>query len=122
MSGLSAQRALDEITRCAEQVSRLTGSIGRWFRPSGTPRATTTILRAAASAGYANSLAYDVDPRDYQDPGADAVTSRVLADARPGAIVSLHLGHRCTVDAMPALLDGLAKRSLVPVTVTQLPR
>ena len=64
-----------EITRCADVLRRLTGSAGRWFRPSGTVRATPAILEAAGRAGYATSLSYDVDPADYADPGAAAVTN-----------------------------------------------
>jgi peptidoglycan/xylan/chitin deacetylase (PgdA/CDA1 family) len=120
MRGLSAAAAYDEIATCAAELHRLVGSAGRWFRPSGTPRATPTILRAAAKAGYTTSLAYDVDPLDYTDPGADAVTRRTLAGARPGSVVSLHLGHRGTVQAMPALLDGLHSRGLRAVTASSL--
>jgi peptidoglycan/xylan/chitin deacetylase (PgdA/CDA1 family) len=120
MRGLSSTRALDEIVRCAQQLKHLTGSMGRWFRPSGTPRATSTILKAAALAGYAHSLAYDVDPLDYRDPPADVIVQRVLAKVRPGSIVSLHLGHPGTVQAMPALLDGLNGRGLHPATTSEL--
>ncbi|MFL6240242.1 MAG: polysaccharide deacetylase family protein [Actinomycetes bacterium] len=120
MRRLSATQAFDEIDRCAATLRALSGSPGRWFRPSGTPRATSTILRAAAKAGYQTSLAYDVDPRDYQDPGADAVVSRTLAAVRPGSVVSLHLGHKGTVDAMPAILDGLQSAGLRAVTTSEL--
>jgi peptidoglycan/xylan/chitin deacetylase (PgdA/CDA1 family) len=120
MRTLSSARAFEEIARCASTLQRLTGSPGRWFRPSGTPRATATILRAAGKAGYSRSLAYDVDPRDYTDPGASAVVRRTLSAVRPGSIVSLHLGHRGTVDALPALLDGLRQRGLRAVTTSAL--
>lgn len=109
-----------EITRCADVLRRLTGSQGRWFRPSGTVHATSAILEAAGRAGYATSLSYDVDPADYADPGAAAVASRVLAAVRAGSIVSLHLGHLGTVQAMPAILDGLRSRGLAAVTMSDL--
>jgi peptidoglycan/xylan/chitin deacetylase (PgdA/CDA1 family) len=109
-----------EITRCADVLRRLTGSAGRWFRPSGTVHATQAILEAAGRAGYGTSLSYDVDPADYADPGAAAITSRVLAAVRAGSIVSLHLGHLGTVQAMPAILDGLRSRGLAAVTMSDL--
>jgi peptidoglycan/xylan/chitin deacetylase (PgdA/CDA1 family) len=120
MRRLSATSALDEITRCARELSKLTGSVGRWFRPSGTPHATDTILTAAARAGYAHSLSYDVDPLDYQDPPPADIVNRVMASVRPGSIISLHLGHAGTVRALPQLLDGLHTRGLSPVTVSGL--
>jgi peptidoglycan/xylan/chitin deacetylase (PgdA/CDA1 family) len=109
-----------EITRCADVLRRLTGSAGRWFRPSGTAHASPAILEAAGRAGYVTSLSYDVDPEDYADPGAAAVTARVLAAVRAGSIVSLHLGHVGTVQAMPAILDGLRSRGLPVVTMSEL--
>ncbi len=120
LTGLGARAVHREIAQCAEVLRRLTGSTGRWFRPSGTARATPLIEAQARRAGYPTCLAYDVDPRDYSDPGAPAVVARVLAGVRPGSIVSLHLGHRGTLDAMPDILGGLHRRRLLPVTVSDL--
>ena len=120
MPQLSAAAATTEVQRCADVLDRLTGSPRRWFRPSGTPTSTPVIRAAATAAGYGACLSYDLDPRDYQDPGPDLVTSRVLAGAVPGSVVSLHLGHPGTVAALPALLRGLADRGLAPVTASTL--
>jgi peptidoglycan/xylan/chitin deacetylase (PgdA/CDA1 family) len=65
-------------------------------------------------------VSYDVDSLDYTDPGPDAVVTTVLGLARRGSIISLHLGHPGTVTAMPAILHGLARRRLRPVTLTEL--
>lgn len=121
MRRLPAATAYDEIARCRDELTKLTGKPGVWFRPSGTPRATATILAAAGRAGYRTSVAYDVDPHDYQDPGAAAVRQRVRAAVRPGSIVSLHLGHSGTVQAMPGILEDLAAAQLRPVGLSALP-
>ena len=120
MRRLSSAQARREVSRAAALLTSLTGSRGSWFRPSGTPRSTGTIRRAAAASGYHRCLAYDVDPLDYTDPGSALVASRVHRDAVSGSIVSLHLGHPGTVAALPAILDGLAQRGLRAVTVTDL--
>ena len=109
-----------EVSRCADVLRRLTGSVGAAFRPSGGPTINAPIVAAATLAGYRTVVGYDVDPSDNLDPGAAAVASRVLADVRAGSIVSLHLGHRGTVDALPHILDGLSTRGLRPVTVPRL--
>ena len=109
-----------EVSRCADLLQRLTGSVGAAFRPSGGPTINAPIVTAATLAGYRTVVGYDVDPSDNHDPGAAAVASRVLRDVRAGSIVSLHLGHRGTVDALPKILDGLASRGLRPVTVPRL--
>lgn len=46
--------------------------------------------------------------------------SRTLAAVQPGSIVSLHLGHQGTVDALSGILQGLADKGLAAVTVTRL--
>jgi peptidoglycan/xylan/chitin deacetylase (PgdA/CDA1 family) len=114
----------EEITRCRDTLARLAGQPGRWFRPSGTVNGVDdpgpVVLAQAAAAGYPTVIGYDVDPADYADPGASAVIDRTLSAVRAGSIVSLHTGHQGTVDALPAILDGLASSRLRPVTVSDL--
>lgn len=120
MLGLSKAQVTTEVDRAAAELDRLTGSIGRWFRPSGTPRSDADIRTAAVKAGYGACLLYDVDPLDYKDPGPAAVERRFAAQVRPGSIVSLHLGHEGTLAAMPTLLTTLKKKGLRAVTATEL--
>ncbi|MCP2314577.1 polysaccharide deacetylase family protein [Kitasatospora paracochleata] len=120
MSALDPERAYAEIAGCAERLERLTGSKGRWFRPSRARDCTPTVAAQALRAGYEHCLGYDLDSRDFTDPGASAVRDTVLGRVRPGSIVSLHFGHQGTVAALPAILDGLTARNLRPVTATEL--
>ena len=122
IKALPADRAYAEIAACANELKQLTGSIGTWFRHSQTVHSTPTIEAQAAKAGYATCLSYDVDSLDYTDPGAAAITKTTLGRVQPGSIVSMHFGHLGTVTAMPAILDGLHRRGLRPVTVTELMR
>jgi peptidoglycan/xylan/chitin deacetylase (PgdA/CDA1 family) len=123
-TALSASAMLTEIERCRDVLTRLTGSGGRFFRPSGTDDGTADpgarVMTAAGNAGYPYVAGFDVDPLDYRDPGAATVTQRTLAAVAPGSIVSLHFGHPGTVAAMPAILDGLAAKGLTPVTLSTL--
>ncbi|MCU1591154.1 MAG: polysaccharide deacetylase [Frankiales bacterium] len=117
---LSPSAIRSEVSRCAALLQRLTGSPGAAFRPSGGPTITPPMVAAATASGYDLVLGYDVDPSDNLDPGASAVASRVLAGARPGSIVSLHLGHAGTVEALPHILSGLRSRGLHAVTAPRL--
>jgi peptidoglycan/xylan/chitin deacetylase (PgdA/CDA1 family) len=119
MRRMSEAEAYAEITGGRQAVTRYTRA-PQWFRPSGTPHATSEILTAAGRAGYRSSLSFDVDPADYTDPGATAVVGRVLRQVRPGSVVSLHFGHAGTVAALPRILDGLRARGLEAVTVSTL--
>jgi peptidoglycan/xylan/chitin deacetylase (PgdA/CDA1 family) len=121
---LAPAAMLSEITRCRDVLVRLTGSGGTYFRPSGTDDGVAApspaVLDAAWQGGYPTVLGFDVDPLDYQDPGATVVTQRTLAAVKAGSIVSLHFDHAGTVDALPAILDGLVAKGLTPVTASKL--
>ncbi len=117
---LSSAAATAEIEKGAKAVAAIDGSSPYLFRPSGTPTSTPTIRAAARASGYARCISYDVDPADYQDPGSAAVAARTLDAVRAGSIVSLHLGHAGTIEALPTVLAGLAARGLHAVTMTRL--
>jgi peptidoglycan/xylan/chitin deacetylase (PgdA/CDA1 family) len=108
-----------EVVRCRDLLLQTTGTPGAYFRPSQTPTANALMKQLAGDAGYAISLSYDIDSLDYTDPGAAAVRHNTKA-AQPGSIVSMHLGHRDTIDALPDVLDDLNARGLTPVTVGEL--
>ena len=55
---------------------------GAFFRPSAAQHATPEVLRLAGAAGYATVLSYDVDSRDFTDPGAAAIRGAVAAATR----------------------------------------
>lgn len=113
-----------EIVECRDVLRATSGSGGAFFRPSGTADGTTSpspvVLAAAGDAGYRTVLGFDVDPLDYQDPGAAAIAARTIKAVHPGAIVSLHLGRPGTIPALPAILDDLRQRGLKPVTASDL--
>ncbi len=120
MLTLTRSQVYDEIAGGAQALVPFIGSIGKWFRPSGTDVPSQTILDEAGRAGYAVSLGYDVDSRDFKEPGSAAVIAKVNAEVHAGAIVSMHFGHRDTIKALPAILDHLAANNLAQVTVTGL--
>ena len=117
---LAAGPAFAEIDECAQVLRRLTGSPGRWFRPSQTQHATPLIEAEARRAGYASCLSYDVDSLDYTDPPPAEVVHNVLSQVRNGSIVSMHCGHAATVAAIGPILDGLRTRGLRAVTMSRL--
>lgn len=121
---LSPDAMRNEIVRCRDVLTRLTGSPGAFFRPSGTDNGTEaptdTILDVAGETGYRTVLGFDVDPLDYTDPGPTVITQRTLDTVGPGSIVSMHFGHPGTIAAIPAILDGLEKKKLTPVTASTL--
>lgn len=108
-----------EVVRCRDALVKDADTPGTFFRQSQARRATARMRRVAGGAGYAFCLSYDVDSMDWTDPGVAAIR-RNLKDARSGSIVSMHLGHPGTVEALPGVLDDLSSRKLTPVTASSL--
>jgi peptidoglycan/xylan/chitin deacetylase (PgdA/CDA1 family) len=115
---LSATNLDSEIAGCAKELITLTGSHGKFFRPSGTQYSTALIRKTALKYGYKKCISYDVDSHDYQDVGKAAVVKNVMTSVRNGSIISLHFGHQDTIDALPTLITDLHDKGLTPVTLS----
>ena len=119
LSRLDERGISAEIERCRDRIAAATGGPGAFFRPSQAQHATPQVLRLAAAAGYPTVLSYDVDSKDFTDPGVAAVRRNVRS-VTAGGVVSMHLGHPVTLQALPGVLDDLAARGLQPVTASTL--
>ena len=66
---------------------------------------------------------WEVDPRDWANPGVGAITSNVIHNAHNGSIVVMHDGggnRSETVAALPAILSHFRHRGYSFVTVAEL--
>jgi peptidoglycan/xylan/chitin deacetylase (PgdA/CDA1 family) len=115
--------ALRDLVRGRRAIARACGRAPRVFRaPYGA--VSPGVVAAARAAGMA-TIGWDVDPRDYETPGADAIAERVLAGASPGSVVLLHDDRRAlapTVTAVARVVPVLRGRGLALVTVSELLR
>lgn len=122
----SARRMQEEIEAGGRAVANVTGQAEpRWYRPPVGLK-SPPLARAAKRLGL-EVVMWSVHGRDTRGATPDAIAHRVLAAARPGAIVLLHDGHdrggparAATAEALPAILRGLAERGLEPVTIERL--
>ena len=78
-----------------------------------------TTVAASGSAGFTRMILWDVDPRDWSEPGAGVIAQRVLSAVHPGAIVVMHLRAQ-TAAALPAILSGLRARGYKAVSLPEL--
>jgi len=120
MKTISAKRVDSEITGCANELTKLIGNHGAWFRPSGTQFSTSTIRKATVKYGYGQCISYEVDSEDFKDVSKSKMVSNVMNNVKNGSIISMHFGHKVTLDAMPTILDKLHAQGLTPVTLTEL--
>lgn len=109
-----------EIARCADLLRVVTGTGGKWFRPSGTNSSTTLINEEAGKAGYATVLGFDTDPVDYGDPGSAIVRSRVVSNIQAGSIVSLHAQHQGTLDVFESMVAAIRDKGFALVRASDL--
>jgi peptidoglycan/xylan/chitin deacetylase (PgdA/CDA1 family) len=80
-------------------------------------------LIARAHAEHLVTVNWDVDPRDWADPGVGAIASNVIQHAHNGSIVVMHDGggnRRETIAALPSILAHFRSRGYRFVTVAQL--
>jgi peptidoglycan/xylan/chitin deacetylase (PgdA/CDA1 family) len=120
MKTISAKKVDSEISSCAAELKKLIGNHGAWFRPSGTQFSTPLIRAAAIKYGYGQCISYEVDSEDFKDPSKKKVISNVMNNVKNGSIISMHFGHKVTLEAMPELLSALHSKGLQPVTLTEL--
>jgi len=121
MAALSPHEQYEELFDQMAQIEVIGGRRPRLFRPPyGSFDATTFKelhhLRLLM-------VLWSVDTSDYTLPGVSAIVHTALAGAKPGAIVLMHDGggnREQTIAALPAIVRGLRKRGLHPVTVPQL--
>jgi peptidoglycan-N-acetylglucosamine deacetylase len=109
-----------EIDATSQILYEATGSWPSLLRPPYGAR-NPEVLRALADHGM-TSVLWNVDPRDWDCPGADAIVDTTLRDVRDGSIVLLHDGsperesREQTVAALPRILEGLLSRGYRFVT------
>ncbi len=121
MEALSKSDQGRELNSTSSALKRFTHTNARLFRPpfGSFDRDTLKLLHKRRAL----MVLWSTDTEDYLDPGAEAIAARALEGAHPGAIILLHDagGDRSqTVAALPAIIRGLRKRHLRPVTIPRL--
>ncbi|MBB4930666.1 peptidoglycan/xylan/chitin deacetylase (PgdA/CDA1 family) [Lipingzhangella halophila] len=118
LTPLDAAEIRDELAPVNEQIWRLTGDRPVIQRP---PYGATneTVAEVSQELGLAQIL-WNVDTEDWKDRDSEIVAQRALDDAQPGAIILMHDIHDTTVDAVPAILEGLAEDGYTLATVSDL--
>ena len=110
-----------DLAATSRAIRRATGFRPCLFRPPGGAVEGALVQRARGEG--MTTIGWDVDPRDWANPGTGAIVSSVLGSVRPGSIVVMHDGgggRSQTLDALPPILKNLRRRGYRAVTVTRL--
>lgn len=90
-----------------------------FFRPPGGYH--DAFIRAVAADLGLTTVLWSVHGGDAaSDATPERIARNVLTRAHPGAVVVLHMTRAATVEALPAIIDGLRAAGLEPVTLTEL--
>jgi peptidoglycan/xylan/chitin deacetylase (PgdA/CDA1 family) len=125
---LTRTQVRDELRRTEAAIARYCSQDLRpFFRPPNGG-VDDGVLADVGAAGYRYTVTWDVDTIDWRPikndppgPTADAIVAKVLANARDGSIVLMHLGGYETLDALPRIIDGLADKGYGLVSLDELP-
>jgi peptidoglycan-N-acetylglucosamine deacetylase len=121
LATLSPHEQHEELFDQMAQIEVVGGRRPRLFRPPYGSFDATTFKELHHL--HLLMILWSVDTSDYTLPGVSAIVHTALAGAKPGAIILMHDGggnREETIAALPAIIKGLRKRGLHPVTVPQL--
>lgn len=114
----SAEVIAQEIGETQQQVAAVTGQAPTLLRPP-YGETSATVNQIAGQQGL-SVINWTDGPADWENQDAATVVNLTLARVRPGAIILMHDTHQWTVDAAPAIIDGLRQQGYELVTVSQL--
>lgn len=107
----------NQILRTEALIRNITGQDPYLFRPP-YGEYTQAILNQLASLGYV-TIMWTIDSLDWQNPGPDAIISRVVNNAEPGAIILLHQSAPDTLQGLQTMISELRNQGYDFGTVTQ---
>lgn len=113
---LSPSKIRQELERTSEAIFSITGEKPYSMRP---PYGSyNKKVGANIPSELFPVVMWSVDPQDWKKPGVSVVTKRVLDGVKPGSILLLHDIHPETIQAVPAIVEGLIQKGykLVPVS------
>jgi len=108
-----------------EQLARSEARIGPvpegrlWIRPPYGQWDARTLVKLWAR-GHVVAM-WSLDSRDYGHPAAEQIVARCApGEVEPGEVLLFHEGHQHTIDALPAIIEGLHGAGYELVTMADL--
>lgn len=108
-----------EISQTNDAIEKATGVRPVTMRPPYGAINAGLTKRLNEEYGLSVIL-WSVDPLDWKIRKSDHVSSHIIKNTAPGAIILAHDIHASTVDAMPAALDTLQSKGYKFATVSEL--
>lgn len=119
LPSLSRQKFEQQIRDTTEIIEKNTGKKVALMRPTYGLYNERVKNELTGEFGL-DVILWSVDPNDWKRPGADVVARRLVAGARPGAILLSHDIHPGTIAAMPQVIAQLKAQGYTFATVSEL--
>lgn len=114
---IAPQDLAEEIKKTGELLQELTGQQSNLFAPPYGEWDKEVVL-TAGELGY-RTVMWTIDTIDWQKPGVDVITNRVLDNLAPGSIILMHPTEQ-TVKALPRILSEAKEKGYRFMTISQL--
>ena len=121
-----ARRQAEQITQGREAIRRYAPDTRQPLYRSPIGLKNPSLASVAAREGLI-VVAWSLHSRDTRVTEPDQLANRVLSRVRPGDIILMHDGHdlpgrhrTASAAALPLILEGLARRNMRSVTVSEL--
>lgn len=120
LSALPEQEVISTLLGAQSTLSKVLGGPVRYFRPPQGP-STPALVRSARQARLI-TVTHSLDSEDYLERKADQIARRVVTGAKRGDIIHLTASDfsKETAVALPAIIQGLQKRSFRMVRLSDL--
>ncbi|HHW83500.1 MAG TPA: polysaccharide deacetylase family protein, partial [Actinomycetales bacterium] len=115
---LSEEALRRQLLDTTARIEELVGATPHHLRPPyGARNARVDAVAGEVGLGVVN---WSAGPADWEPQSVQSLIDRTIASTSRGAVILLHDMHTATVDAVPAILDGLAAAGYTIVTVEDL--
>jgi peptidoglycan/xylan/chitin deacetylase (PgdA/CDA1 family) len=117
VEGLSKEKFMELIEQGEQMITESGGSSpSKLFAPPYGEWTDATV-KYASEKGY-KTILWSADTVDWKIPPPETIWKRALDGAEPGSFILMH-PTQPTLEALPVILDGLAEKNLLVVTVSQ---
>lgn len=118
MTLLSVAEMNNQIIKTGALIHNITGSTPYLFRPP-YGEYNQAMLNDVASLGYL-SILWTIDSLDWKSPGVEQITSRIVDNVEPGAIILMHQSASQTSEALPNIIEKIREKGYSFGTITQI--
>jgi peptidoglycan/xylan/chitin deacetylase (PgdA/CDA1 family) len=114
---LTLQENQEEILRTQTEIEGLGLTAARLFAPAYGEK-KPHVARAAEQLGY-RTVYWTIDTLDWQEPSPDEIRRKIETKLEDGALILAH-PKRCTLEALPGVIESVKKGGYQFVTVSRL--